>query len=67
MKLLFLVALIAATPFAAIAVPIPQTQIISPYETRFTQRRTIPHRVRSIAAGLVSRIPDSLSIKRADE
>ncbi|KAJ7931215.1 hypothetical protein B0H13DRAFT_860685 [Mycena leptocephala] len=47
--------------------PIPQTQIISPYETRFTQRRTIPHRVRNIAAGLVSRIPDSLSIKRADD
>ncbi|KAJ7931218.1 hypothetical protein B0H13DRAFT_860697 [Mycena leptocephala] len=66
MNLLFLVAFIAANPFAAIAVPIPQTQIISPYETRFTQR-TMPHRVRSIAAGLVSRIPDSLSIKRADD
>ncbi|KAJ7669317.1 hypothetical protein DFH06DRAFT_1180584 [Mycena polygramma] len=65
MKLLFFVALIAATPFAAVAVPIPQTRIISPYVTQFTER-TIPHNFRSKAAGLVSRIPAMISVKRAD-
>ncbi|KAJ6491316.1 hypothetical protein C8R47DRAFT_1214706 [Mycena vitilis] len=66
MKLLFFVALIAATPFAAVAVPIPETRIISPYVTQFTER-TIPwHNFRSKAAGLVSRIPTMISVKRAD-
>ncbi|KAF7348537.1 hypothetical protein MVEN_01371200 [Mycena venus] len=68
MKLLLLVAFIFATnPFAAFAVPIPQTQIVSPYVTQFTQRTTTPHRVRSVAGGLVSRIPEVLSVKRVDD
>ncbi|KAJ6488970.1 hypothetical protein C8R45DRAFT_929669 [Mycena sanguinolenta] len=57
----------AANTFVASAVPIPPTQIISPYETRFAQRKTAPHRVRSVAAGLVSRIPEVISRKRADD
>ncbi|KAJ7728779.1 hypothetical protein B0H16DRAFT_240191 [Mycena metata] len=65
MKLSYLLAFIAANTLASSAVPIPQTQIISPYVTQFTQR-AIPHRVRSKVAGLVSRIPDVLSIKRVD-
>ncbi|KAJ7484424.1 hypothetical protein FB451DRAFT_1554952 [Mycena latifolia] len=62
MKLVFLAALLAA-PLASSAVPIPQTRIISPYVTQFRQR-SVPHRVRSQAAGLVSRIPDVIDIKR---
>ncbi|KAF8217757.1 hypothetical protein K438DRAFT_1952624 [Mycena galopus ATCC 62051] len=69
MKFFFLAVFIAAANpfFASSAVPIPQTQIISPYVTQFTQRSSKPHRVRSVAAGLVSRIPEVLSIKRVDD
>ncbi|KAJ6532718.1 hypothetical protein DFH09DRAFT_1370213 [Mycena vulgaris] len=65
MNLLFLAALVFAAPLASSAVPIPQTRIISPYVTQFTQR-TIPHRLRSKVAGLVSRIPAVLDVKRVD-
>ncbi|KAJ7322922.1 hypothetical protein DFH08DRAFT_941660 [Mycena albidolilacea] len=58
--------LLVATFITAVsAVPIPQTQIVSPYMTRFTERTTVTHRIRNAAAGLVSKIPEVLSIKRA--
>ncbi|KAJ7150982.1 hypothetical protein C8R43DRAFT_494284 [Mycena crocata] len=65
MKLLVLIALIAANLLPSSAVPIPQTRVISPYVTQFTQR-TVPHPLRSRAAGLVSRIPAVLNMKRED-
>ncbi|KAJ7698637.1 hypothetical protein B0H17DRAFT_1196738 [Mycena rosella] len=65
MRFLFFAALAVAAPLASSAVPIPQTRVVSPYITRFSQRST-PHRVRSNAAGLVSRIPDILDITRVD-
>ncbi|KAJ7154758.1 hypothetical protein C8R46DRAFT_1118323 [Mycena filopes] len=65
MKFFYLLAFIASNALVSSAAPIPTTQIISPYVTQFTHR-SMPHRLRATAAGLVSRIPDVLRIKRAD-
>ncbi|KAJ7089255.1 hypothetical protein B0H15DRAFT_949232 [Mycena belliarum] len=64
MKFLFLVALFAA-PLASYAVPIPQKRMVSPFVTQFSHR-SIPHRLRSNAAGLVSRIPAPIDVEGVD-
>ncbi|KAF7318242.1 hypothetical protein HMN09_00332700 [Mycena chlorophos] len=71
MKFFALLASISAACAGVAAIPVPETHLVSPYATKFTQRAGAlaqSNRLRDNAPGLVLRIPDAVErIARMDE